>query len=117
GALGVSPEPDRNAWNAPGCSEVVQAAAGGRVPVHLVSARKDSPRAVRASGYFLWYTATRARSARLNFKNVAGVSNPVKPVPRGKGNAVPPAVRLVFASSRSVSMNVKIWSVLVTMGA
>ena len=83
----------------------------------MVSSRKDSPRAVRASGYFLWYTATSARSARLNFKNVAGVSNPVKPVPRGKGKAVPPAVRLVFASSRSVSMNVKIWSVLVTMGA
>ena len=54
---------------------------------------KDSPKAVIAPAKSLRYTATRARSARLNWLNVKGVLNPVNPRANENGNADPPAGR------------------------
>src|SRR5947207_7827800 len=79
-SFAVSPEPAPYAWYTPSES-------GAAV------SRNEAASAVSASVYLPWYTATRARNARLNLTNVAGVSKPVNPVPSLKGNAVPPAFK------------------------
>ncbi len=59
----------------------------------------DSPRAVSAAAKLLRYASTRARSARLKRRKVAGVLKPLKPAGRENGNADPPACRSALACS------------------
>ena len=68
------------------------------------TSRNDSPRAVSAPLKSPRYTDTLARRARLNCRNVAGVSKPANPLPSLNGNSAPPANRCAFPSSRSATM-------------
>ena len=63
--------------------------------------RKDAPKAVNASLNDPRKTETLPLRARLNLANVGGVSKLANPLVKLKGNVLPAAPRLVFASSSS----------------